>query len=359
MFTFGTQPAKNMEGDIRDPAVSRRKTVKTVGALCSAGAVTPFAGCLGDDGGSRFTTDATVTNWPLLMYSPPYQVAVENGYFEEEGVEIEDVRTSKGGKTTVENVVEDGVAFGEAATPAVVNAHYSDEPVTVVASATNTPGTLKWVSSPDSGVEDVEDLRDENVGFTTQGSVTQSTLSLAFDEIDAVGKEEVEFRATGGLSEGLEAVSQGEVSAAANIEPVFSNQGGEDEWNVVFEATDYVDAFQQTVVVARDDVIENNPEEVEGFVEARNRGVDFVRSNPYETAGIFASHNEGYDAEVMRDAIESLDTDTYYTTGEFDLAGLATVERGMRNVGLIDREVEWSEVIDQSFLDEGKRVDIS
>lgn len=178
----------------------------------------------GSDGGSVFTTEATVTHWPILMYAPPYAVAQENGYFEEEGISIENFVGSSGGGTTVRNVVTGGLAFGEVATPAAVNACYAGAPLKIIAGATNTPGTINWVSPSDSDITSITDLEGKTVGYTSAGSVTQNTSALAAKRADGVDHESITFRAMGGLSEGLTALSEGSIAAAANLDPIFSKQ---------------------------------------------------------------------------------------------------------------------------------------
>src|SRR3954468_22834129 len=47
----------------------------------------------------------TVTHWGVLMYGAPYAIAIEKGYYKEAGLDINGVLTSKGGGTTMRNVV--------------------------------------------------------------------------------------------------------------------------------------------------------------------------------------------------------------------------------------------------------------
>lgn len=334
-------------------AVSRRKFLAAAGAAVSLGGA---AGCTGSQ--DLFEAEVTVTHWPLLMYAPPYQMAMENGYFEEEGIEITNIVGSSGGGTTVRNVVTGGLPFGEVATPAAVNAYYAGAPLTIIGSATNSAGTINWVAPPDSDVEGITDLAGKTVGFTSAGSVTQNTSALSVKLADGISVDDVEFTAMGGVSEGLTAVTEGSIAAAANLDPVFSQQQADDQWKVVFWAKDYIDEFQQTSVIAGPEILENNADVVEGYLRARARGVQFIRDNPDEAAEIFASHNDGYETDVMRQAIENVEPDNYYTENQFSIPGLKRIEEGMQNIDLIDRNVGWTDIVDQSFLPEEKRVDL-
>lgn len=314
----------------------------------------------GSGDGGVFSTEATVTHWPILMYTPPYAVAQENGYFEEEGIKIKNFVGSSGGGTTVRNVVTGGLAFGEVATPAAVNAYYAGAPLKIIAGATNTPGTINWVSPPDSDVTSLSDLEGKTVGYTSAGSVTQNTSALAAKRAEGVSPDKITFKAMGGLSEGLTALGEGSIAAAANLDPIFSKQqkSGKD-WQVVFWAKDHIEQFQQTCLIAGRQVMNNNPDVVRGLLRARSRGVQFVRDNPDEAASIYASLNDGYSPEIMRASLKNVKPGDYYVKNQFEIEGLKLIEEGMKNIDLIDRNVEWTKLVDQSFLPETKRVDLS
>lgn len=342
--------------------LSRRSFVLSAGAV----GLSTTAGCLGDDEGEwededgMFRDEVTVTHWPDLMYNGPYHVAIENGYFEDEGIEI-DIVGSEGGGTTVRNILEGGLPFGEVSTPAAVNAYQSGSPITVIAPATRTVGDVIWVTPVESNIETIEDLVGETAGFTSAGSVTETTLALVLETSDEVDPDDINAQAMGGVGEGLTAAESGDIAAAANLEPTFSSQQLENEpWRVVIESQDYIDQYQQTVIIADPDVLEARPEVAEGFIQARANGAEFVAENPEETAEIFSAGVEGFDEEVILQAIENTEPGEYYATGGFDIEGLQNVDIAMRSVELIDEdeEIPWDEIIDQSYLPEDEHISI-
>ena len=346
----------------RHTPLSRRSFVSSAGVAGLAA----VAGCLGDDGeewedeDGMFRDEITVTHWPDLMYNGPYHVAIENGYFEDEGLEL-GIVGSEGGGTTVRNILEGGLPFAEVSTPAAVNAYQSGSPITIIAPATRTVGDVLWVTPVDSDIESIEDLIGESAGFTSAGSVTETTLALVLEASDEVDIDDIDAQAMGGVGEGLTAAESGDIAAAANLEPTFSSQQLDDEpWRIVIESSDYVDLYQQTVLIADPDVIEARPEVAEGLIQARANGAEFVAESPDETAEIFSAGVEGFDEEVIREAIENTEPSEYYATGGFDVEGLQNVDVAMRAVDLIDEdeEIPWDEIIDQSYLPEDEQIDI-
>jgi NitT/TauT family transport system substrate-binding protein len=308
-----------------------------------------------------FSAKVTVTHWPLLLYCPPYQVALKKGYYDKQGIDLSAIVGSSGGGTTVRNVVTGDLPFGEVSTPAAVLAHNAGSSLKIIASATNTVGAINWVAPKGSDIKEITDLKGKTLGCTSPGSVTQNTAALCVDQADGISVDDVTIKPMGGVSEGLTAVKEGIIAAAAHVEPIFSRQQlkeGPPEWQVVFWGRDYINAFQQTSIITGPDILENYPDVVKGYLQARAHGVNYLNGNLKEAAKIYASYNDAYNQEVMLSSIKNAKPKQYYTTGEFSIPGLKTVEKGMKNIDLIDQEINWSEIIDQSWLPAEKRVQL-
>lgn len=317
-------------------------------AACGGGG----AGAPARGDGELFQMEITVTHWPTLLYAVPYAVAMENGYFEDEGIEITEIVGSEGGGTTVRNVITGGLPLGEVATPAAVQAAMQGANVTIVGGGVAGIDEINWVAAQDSDISGIEDLVGTRVGFTNPGSVTQGLLNLSLSR-QGIDPQSVRQVATGGVSEGLTLLEEGGVEATANLEPVFSAQGGEDTWKVVFWASEYVPAFQQTVIIASPELVEDNPDVLRGFLAARQRAVDFIRDNVEEAARIYAEVSE-LPEEATLAALKRVDPERYYATGLVP-EGLQAVEEEMQLIELLEpgQEVAWEDLINQEFLPEG------
>lgn len=66
------------------------------------------------------------------MFSVPYIVAMEHGFFAQEGIEITGISGSEGGGTTVRKVLTGDLAFGEVAPAAAAQAYAAGSPVVAV-----------------------------------------------------------------------------------------------------------------------------------------------------------------------------------------------------------------------------------
>lgn len=55
--------------------------------------------------GSALAEQISVTHWGVLLYGAPYAAAMERGYFRQAGIDISGIFSSKGGGTTVRNMI--------------------------------------------------------------------------------------------------------------------------------------------------------------------------------------------------------------------------------------------------------------
>ena len=111
----------------------------------------------------------------------------------------------------------------------------------------------------------------------------------------------------GGLTEGLTALKNGDIDAAAILEPVFSEQADEN-WKVVFKASDYVPEFMSTVIISGPGVLEKDRALVQKTIQARADGIEFLKRDPDAVAEAWAKEAE-IEPESARKALEAVDPD--------------------------------------------------
>jgi NitT/TauT family transport system substrate-binding protein len=97
--------------------------------------------------------DITITWAGVQPFYLPCAVAKEKGFFDEEGVKVGKIFTSKGGSDTVRNITDGGLPFGEcSADSAVLAIVKRNEPFKLVAGGAKSPGSVVWVVRPDSNL---------------------------------------------------------------------------------------------------------------------------------------------------------------------------------------------------------------
>jgi len=228
----------------------------------------------------------------------PYYVAVENGYFADEGLEIEfDYSFETDGMAMVAaNETQFAIAGGDA----VILARAQDLPVVYV---------FEWfqkypiaiVSKSAANIANPADLVGREVGIPGffgasymgyAGTLAANDIDLADVSATEVGFNQIETL----LTDQAEAVV-----VFANNEPLQLQNMGEDV-NVI-QAADYVDMVFNGIVT-NEETINNNPELVEGFLRALTHGLQDTLDDPDAAYEISKSYVEGLD-DSRRDVLEA------------------------------------------------------
>jgi len=279
----------------------------------------------------------------------PWYVAVERGYFADEGIELEfdygDYDT-KG----VQLVAAGWTPFAIASGDQVLRARAQGMPVvTFVNWWQRFPVAV--VALEESGIQDPGDLEGRTVGipetFGAASYIGWRALTAATDlSSDAVDLEVIGYAA-------LENLTVGRVEAAvvyANNEPVQLNQRGY-ETNLI-PIADYAPIVSNGVI-ASEEVLENDPELVESFARAFLQGLEDTLEDPDEAFEICKAYVDGLEenAEVQRAV---LDASMAYWRGEplgrsEPEAWRNTVEV-MEGADLLEGEVDPDEAYTNAFL---------
>jgi len=341
--------------------LTRRRFLKTVGVLGvvtvgSGGLLAACGGQGGGQGGGSEPVGLSVSHWPTLLYSVPWAVAIEQGYFEEREINLDEIVGSSGGGTTVRNVVTGGLPLGAVATPAAINAFNEGSSLKILGGAIANTADISFVTLPDRGISSIEDARGKRVGFTEPGSITQgcAVLSLQGAGIDPA---EVELQAMGGLSEALTGLTEGAIDLAPQLLPTAFSTNEEEGFQTVFQTTDYVGEFAQLVMIATEQAVQQQPELLQALVELYQQAIDFTLENPQEAAAAWANNSEVSEEDALA-SLEAVDPSRYYSTS-LTAGALNTAVEEMKAIELLepDDEVDWGELLDQQFLTEERRVD--
>ena len=307
-------------------------------------AVTTFFGVIGCSNQAR-AEEISVTLWGTFLYGAPFAVAIENGYFKEEGVDITGVLSSKGGGTTVRNILAGGLPYGEVSLAAAVHAANEGIAIKIVNSGVPTTADMLWVTMPDSPLKGIADLAGKKIAYTTPKSVTDMLAIMVLDSKGLSGS--VERVSLGGVGPALTALEQGFVAAAPIWEPLWSARSG--RYKPLFYVKDLLLPVQQSVGIVTTEFALSKPGIVKAIVVGRARGVDFIYAHPKEAAAIVARQYNA-DPGQIESAILALVRINYWSRGEFNYEAMDRLVAGMRIVGDLHGKVDWTALVDASFL---------
>jgi ABC-type nitrate/sulfonate/bicarbonate transport system substrate-binding protein len=165
------------------------------------------------------------------------------------------------------------------------------------------------------------------------------------------------MRSMGGLPEGLTALKNGDIDAAAILEPVMSEQVGEEGWKPVFQASEFVPEFLSTVIITGPGVLEKDPELVKRTVAARAEGLEFLKRDPESVAKAWAKEAEIKPENALK-ALRSVDPEKHWVVGLDSPEALETVAEEMRLIDLLPggQEIDWDGLVVQDFIPADQRI---
>jgi len=304
--------------------------------------------------------DITITWAGVQPFYLPCAVAKEKGFFEEEGVKVGKIFTSKGGSDTVRNIMDGGLPLGECSADSAVMAIVKrNEPFKLVAGGAKSPGSVVWVVRPDSNLKKIQDLKGKTISYTTPGSVTEALAALILDAAPDIDPREVKRIPAGGMGPGLTLLEKGQVDAAMCSYPTMLGPGA--KYRILFYATDFVPDYFMSFWMARESFLKTHGDVMRGFLRARERGLKLILEKPEEAAKIFIKTGDA--VTDVKGAMETMKHEgildgKYFSDNRFVARGLETVEKGMRAVGALgpDAKVPWAKIIDQGYIDADKRI---
>ena len=268
------------------------------------------------------------------------EYGVQEGYFEDEGLEVS-VDTSTGGAAAVPALVSGDIQFAGSNSVSALLAMGQGLPVSIVAPGTfgsETPEedfSAVFVSS-DSDITRPADLDGSTVAVNTLENIGDLTISEVIDA-DGGDSSSVEFVEIG-FPDMLPALDRGQVDAAWLIEP-FVTMGLEDENEPVLWP--YVDSYPGLMVgsfLTTNQYAEENAEVVEAFQDALANTAAAVA----EDDGAFRDALPEL-SQVSEEAAEAMVLPEW--RADVDLEALAFLEERMRERGSLEEPLDISEIV--------------
>jgi NitT/TauT family transport system substrate-binding protein len=308
----------------RDQEEQMRRVL--IAALAIA-ALLVIAGCGDDDdggsaGGSGGGDAAKVTKvkvgvLPISNVAPLY-VGMKQGFFKEEGLEIEPV-PAQSGNEIVTAMVSGDLQFGFLGFVPMMAAVSKDLPLKVVASSDTGAETAdkEWtviVVGKNSPIKDVKDLAGKTIAVNALKGVGEVDVKAALDkrgvDPNSIKLLEVPF------PEMPAALEQKRVDAALLTEPFLSAVLAEGGTQIDAPSVETVPNFPNGVYVAAESYLAENGDIVDRFASAMNRSLEYAQDNPEEVRRIVPTYTETpaaaaqqmrlpvFDSELDREGIE-------------------------------------------------------
>lgn len=282
--------------------------------------------CGGDDApaaGADGVTKVTLSIPPVGDSLPVYQ-AIDQGYFEDEGLEVE-LAPAANGATTINALVSGSTDMALVSYPSLITARSSDLPVTIAAPAI--AGTEEYASGlyvlADSDIEEPADMVGKKMATPSLGSVGDIWFRgvLLQEGLDPDSVSYVEIPQAN-MAAALEA---GDVDGIFQTEPTLSATEASVEIRPI--------GFQegpQGLFATSEKLMEEQPETVTAFRAALAKAVADLEADPQ---GVARAMMPEY-TEMTPEVAAEMRLPQYQV--EYDAAGVQEVIDLMVEVGLLD-----------------------
>jgi len=293
-----------------------------------------------------------VSNYGVTTNGMPFAVAAAKGYFKDAGITVEGILTSDGGGTTIRNLMGGKLPYGEAAVSAVVTAVQSGADLRIVSGNVHTVAEFVWVAMPNSKVATLADLKGRKLGYTNPRSTSQALAYLLMEKA-GLKEGDLELVRTGGFGAGLTQLELGGVDVVPVAEPLWSRNPG--KYKLIAAAPDVLPPLSNVVGVVTGDAARTKGSFIRALIVARRKAVEFMQSDTREASAIIA---KAYNLEpdVAERTVRNLLDSTkkggvpYWGAGDIRIDTMDNMLRAQKLVGALKGDVDWSKLIDESFL---------
>jgi NitT/TauT family transport system substrate-binding protein len=288
------------------------------------------------------TSTLKIAVLPILETLPMY-VAEQEGFFIENGVNIEFVPVASGAER--DQLVTAGQADGminEALSTALYNK--DDLRVQIVRYArvaTPDQALFRILASGKSDIKQAADLKDVEIGIS-EGTIIEY-LTYRLLEAEGLTPEEIKTVAVPKIPDRLALLNSGELKAAMLPEPLSSLselQGA----NVVLDDTSNPE-YSFSVISFRKEVIDDNPQAVQGFLAAIEKAVVAINQDPEKWRSLL-----GENKLVPEPLLDSFQVPTFNTAGVPTEAQWEDVIEWAIDNGLISTSVSYSNSVSDEYL---------
>lgn len=287
-----------------------------------------------------------------IFYAPQY-VAITQGFFEEEGLDIE-LSTVAGGDKTMTALLSDGIdiALVGSETSIYVTAQGANDPIKNFAQLTQTDGTFLVAR------EEIENFSwDMLKGSTFLGQRKGGMPQMAGEFV--LKKHGIDPHADLELIQNIDfanistAFASGTGDYVQLFEPTASVFESEGKGHIVASFGTESGHLPYTVFMAKDSYMEANPETIKKFTRALKKAQDFVyESSAEEVAKAIQPFFEDTDAELIATVVERYrEQESFAKDPILDEEEWNNLQDIMEEAGELPKRMDYDELVDTHFAE--------
>ena len=288
-----------------------------------------------------------------VFYAPQY-VAINNGYFEENGLEIE-LTTGQGADSVMTSVLADQADIGFAGPEASIYVYNEgkEDYTQVFAQVTKKDGSFLVARNPSENFS-WQELKGKTVIPGRKGGVPYMTLEYVLrkngvdPEKDVILDDSIKFDLMAG------AFTSGTADYVTLFEPTATMTQNENKGYVVASVGEAAGEIPYTAYFAKKSYINNNEDTIRKFTEAIYKGQQWVKNHTArEVAEAIESFFPGTELELLESSVQSYkDIDAWNEDPILKQESFERLEEVMKEAGELQENVPYELIVNNKYAEE-------
>jgi NitT/TauT family transport system substrate-binding protein len=297
---------------------------------------------------SALAEDVIVTQYKADPSGAPYGVGIDKGFFKAAGVDITGVISGEGGGASVRALIASDLGYGETSPAAGIAAINSGQDIKIVDIGSRSLADNVIIVMPNSPIKTMADLKGKKFGISNPKSLGEMTAVIAAEKV-GLDPNDVQRVALGNLSGALTALENNVVDATSIPGILFLMRGGESKYRVIMGPKD-LPLLPPAAGLATGDLIKNHPDKLRAILAGRRQAVKYIYEHTADASKILETVYAPLPPKDVDTMMKDLVDAQFYSEGRIEMPLLQTTVRAMKYVGMLDKDVDLSKMIDPSFL---------
>jgi NitT/TauT family transport system substrate-binding protein len=276
--------------------------------------------------------------------------AVDNGYFKDEGLDVE-ITPYNGAVTSVRALLSRDADIVMTGGDTAFLAQANGAPIKIISSPVS-KGTDSVVA--DKSVESFKDLSGKQYAIANPGDTSHVTAKLLADR-NGISQDSIDFVAIGGPADRARALLSGKVQASTMtiliLQPILDAMDKGDVKVLTTLAKEFPD-LPLAYNITRDDLVKDQGPMLQKFLKAEIKGYRWAAQNPEAAATIAEKYIKEVPHELMTRGFKGLvDLGVYGLDGGLTSDGVDRTQKLLVDLGALKRTVPAADVSTTQFVD--------
>lgn len=316
-------------------------------AACSGGSASSAPDASGSSAEGEADDVLVAEAFHSLLYLPMY-VGKSEGVFEENNINITNIRSAGTGPTALASVLSGEAQFSIHGPEHVGFAKEKGGDAKAVSAVANS-APVWMLASEDVKYDSPADLKGKKIIVGLAPGTSNTLLKrLLKDNNLEIGKD-VEVTEVQNGSE-LGPVLAGEADIAVPYQPQVE-QGLAQGLKLIHNFTEDYPEYAFSTANTSQKMIEENPDLVKRFVKSLNESLELMRSNPEVAKEVAKKEFPELEASVVEDAVQRMiDSGVYREDAEVTEEAFKTAIDMQKFVGNIEKDMIYEDIVDSQFF---------